>query len=164
MMNNIEFVNRQRKIAVTDELKQMLIKCIKAALRGENISHPVSVDVTFVSDRTIRSINKEHRGKDAATDVLSFPMLEFLNGSVEGELSDYEDEDGTVFLGDIIISLERAQAQSEEYGHSFMRETGFLCVHSMLHLLGYDHEEDEESRKTMRIKEEAALESIGLAR
>jgi len=163
-MNRVEFINRQRKVKVTDELKETLIKCVNTAIENEGIETPASVDITFVSDRTIREINCEHREKDSATDVLSFPMLEFFEGEPEYDIEEYIDEDGTMFLGDIIISLERAVAQAEEFGHSFMREAGFLCVHSVLHLLGYDHEEDEESRKTMRKKEEAALSKLGLTR
>ena len=163
-MNRVEFINRQRKVKVTDELKETLIKCVNTAIENEGIETPASVDITFVSDRTIREINREHREKDSATDVLSFPMLEFFEGEPEYDIEEYIDEDGTMFLGDIIISLERAMAQAEEFGHSFMREAGFLCVHSVLHLLGYDHEEDEESRKTMRKKEEAALSKLGLTR
>lgn len=163
-MNNVEFINRQRKVKVTDELKNMLVMCVNTALRNESIDTPSSVDITFVSDKTIKQINREYRGKNMPTDVLSFPMIEFSEGKLLDNEEEYIDEDGTMFLGDIIISLERAVSQAEEYGHSFMREAGFLCVHSMLHLLGYDHEEDEESRKAMRVKEEAALNEIGLAR
>lgn len=164
-MNRVEFVNRQRKIKVTPEIKNTLVACVNAALENEGIDTPASVDVTFVSDRLIKEINRDYREKNSATDVLSFPMLDFFEGKPDGDIEDYVDEeDGYMFLGDIIISLERAQAQAEEYGHSFMREVGFLCVHSTLHLLGYDHEEDEESRKKMRIREEAALSKIGLTR
>ncbi|MBQ1436251.1 MAG: rRNA maturation RNase YbeY [Clostridia bacterium] len=163
-MNTAEFINRQRKVKVTAELKEKLIECIRTALSGEGIEDGAHVDVTFVSDKRIREINREYRGKDAATDVLSFPMVEFSEGKPMCDLEDERDEDGVLFLGDIIISLERAAAQAEEYGHSFMREAGFLCTHSVLHLVGYDHEEDEPSRQTMRKKEEAVLKKVGLAR
>lgn len=163
-MNRVEFINRQRKIKITKELKDTLSMCVDAALEGECIQVSACVDITFVSDNKIKQINREYRGKNAPTDVLSFPMLEFSEGRPLHDVQEYMDEDGTMFLGDIIISLERAAAQAEEYGHSFLRETGFLCVHSALHLLGYDHEDSEESRKAMRVKEEAALDSIGLAR
>jgi len=160
----IEFINRQRKVKVTKEIKDTLTACVNTTLENEGVDMPATVDITFVSDRTIRGINREHRDIDRATDVLSFPMVDFEEGKLMGDIEDYADYDGTVFLGDIIISLERAAAQAEEYGHSFLREAGFLCTHSMLHLLGYDHEEDEESRKLMRRKEEEALSKIGLTR
>ncbi|MBQ3379474.1 MAG: rRNA maturation RNase YbeY [Clostridia bacterium] len=163
-MNKTEFINRQRKVKVTKELKDMLALCVDTALKTEGIDDGAHIDVTFVSDKRIREINREYRQKDAATDVLSFPMVEFSEGKPVCDLGGERDEDGVLFLGDIVISLEHAWAQAEEYGHSFMREAGFLCTHSVLHLVGYDHEDDEESRKTMRKKEEAVLKKVGLAR
>ncbi|MBR2742638.1 MAG: rRNA maturation RNase YbeY [Clostridia bacterium] len=163
-MNEIEFINRQRKVKVTRELRDMLSLCAETALKSERVPFDTHIDVTFVSDRRIREINREFRDKDAVTDVLSFPMAEFKEGKPAPGTEDELDGDGTLFLGDIVISLERAAAQAEEYGHSFMREACFLCTHSVLHLVGYDHEDDEKSRKTMRKKEEAVLKKIGLAR
>ncbi len=126
-MNTADFINRQRKVKVTAELKEKLIECIRTVLSDEGIEDGAHVDVTFVSDKRIREINREYRGKDAATDVLSFPMVEFSEGKPMCDLEDERDEDGVLFLGDIIISLERAAAQAEEYGHSFMREAGFYA-------------------------------------
>ena len=116
----------------------------------------------WYDDEEIRAYTHEHRGIDKATDVLSFPMLEY---DEDGEILSEDVGFGDILLlGDIVLSLEHAQAQAEEYGHSFEREVGFLCAHSVLHLLGYDHEEDEESRLVMREKEEKALSALGLTR
>ena len=135
---------------------------INKVLEQESFPYECEVSVLITDDEEIRMLNHEHRGKDKATDVLSFPMLEFDEN--RGIISDDEDLGGTLLLGDIVISLERAYAQADEYGHSPLREVGFLCAHSTLHLLGYDHEEDEESRKQMREKEEKALGALGLTR
>ena len=96
-MNTAEFINRQRKVKVTAELKEKLIECIRTALSGEGIEDGAHVDVTFVSDKRIREINREYRGKDAATDVLSFPMVEFSEGKPMCDLEDERDEDGVLF-------------------------------------------------------------------
>jgi probable rRNA maturation factor len=162
-MNHVEFINTQRKVRADFELKSTLERCVGETAKTEGLTVPIDVDITFVSDRRMRSINREHRGINKTTDVLSFPMADFEMGMpvLDMEASMVE---GRLFLGDIIISLERAQAQAEEYGHSFLREAGFLCVHSMLHLLGYDHEDNDEGRLIMRKKEEAVLAAAGLAR
>ena len=156
MNPTVNFYNRQRKISAAAQLKSLVEECCAAVLSCEGFSAPASVDVTFVSNRTIREYNRQYRNIDRATDVLSFPMGE--NGEY-----DTDPETGRLLLGDIVISLERAEEQSREYGHSFEREVGFLTVHSMLHLLGYDHIEERDG-DIMRAREKAALEKIGLAR
>ena len=113
----------------------------------------------------IRAANREIRQIDCATDVLSFPMLEFAEGSYCGTLEqDRDPETGRLFLGDVLISLERARAQAEEFGHSAERECAYLTVHSILHLLGYDHVDEGPQKAVMRAREEEALSSIGLKR
>ena len=126
-------------------------------LHSESFCGDAEVSVSFVNNAQIRELNREHRGKDAETDVLSFPMGE--NG-----VYDRNPETGAYILGDIVISVEKAMHQAELYGHTLQREIGFLTVHSMLHLLGYDHEESGLAALRMREKEEAVLETLGLTR
>jgi probable rRNA maturation factor len=121
------------------------------------------VSVTLTDNEQIHALNREHRGIDRPTDVLSFPMLEFDEDGV-AEDCDFDMDGELVLLGDIVISMERAAEQAEEYGHSLIREVGFLTAHSMLHLLGYDHVDNPEGERLMREKEEAVLESLGITR
>ena len=137
--------------------KKLVRFAIEATLAYEEIARDLEVSVTFTDDEGIRKLNRNFRKIDRATDVLSFPLFDF-----EGEgdaLSDELDD----MLGDIVLSLERAEAQAEEYGHSFEREVAFLTVHSMLHLLGYDHETSEEDELDMRRRQTAIMEMLGLA-
>ncbi len=130
----------------------------------ENLPFDAEVSVCFTNNEEIRQINQEQRGIDKATDVLSFPMLEMIPGqdyNVGPE--DLDPETGFVYLGDIVISLERAEEQAKEYDHSIERETAFLAIHSLLHLLGFDHMNEEE-RKEMRLHEEAVLTALSLTR
>lgn len=158
-------ITPEAEVAELDSVCELITRCACAALEAEGAPEGCFVDVTIVDGETIREINRENRGKDAVTDVLSFPMLEFFNGEwpedVEEERSP---EDGSLFLGDMILNYDRAVEQAEEYGHSVQRECGFLTVHSMLHLLGYDHERSEDERQLQRKQEEAVLSSLGLLR
>lgn len=130
-----------------------------AVLRAEGISGAVAVDLSVVDDEEIEGLNARYRGVAAPTDVLSFPLRESA-----GEAGGFvEPPDGVLRLGDIVISLPRAMAQAEEYGHSLARECCYLLVHGLLHLLGYDHNTEPE-RQRMRAKEEAALAAVGLVR
>ena len=141
----------------------LLRRVIPAALEAEGVSFPCEVDVLFTDDEGIHAINLEQRGVDRPTDVLSFPMFDLQPGDKPGE----EDEDpdtGLVPLGDMCISLERAQAQAEEYGHSVQRELSYLAVHSVLHLLGYDHMDEGPMKKQMRQREEDILGTLGIVR
>lgn len=154
--------NEQDKLPFTKEHEELAKKVILTVLEDENFDIECEISLLITDNENICEMNTEFRDKPTATDVLSFPMLEF---DEEGNIiSGDEDLDGTLLLGDIVISLERAKAQAEEYGHSLEREIGFLCAHSTLHLLGYDHEDSEESRLEMREKEEKALSKIGLTR
>ena len=152
--------NEQNICELTEGMQQLISNVINKVLEQENFLKECEVSVLISDDENIRMLNAEHRSKDSATDVLSFPMLEF--DEEHNIISD--DEFGMLLLGDIVISLERAYAQAEEYGHSPLREIGFLCAHSTLHLLGYDHEDSEQSRLVMREKEEKALSALGLTR
>lgn len=150
--------NKQDKIELTSSLRTLVKKVITAALDYQEIDFPVEISLTFVDNDEIHSLNKEYREKDSATDVLSFPLFE--NGEIE-----YDDEsDEPCAIGDIVVSLERAAEQAEEYGHSLEREVGFLCVHSVLHLLGFDHETSEEDEEYMNETCEEVLAELGLRR
>lgn len=153
------------EVAVPDEeaVRTLIARCAEKVLENEQIAFPAFIDVTIVGDGAIRELNAEYRGKDAATDVLSFPMYEFYNGEPREDL-ERDPESGRVMLGDMVLNYDRAVAQAGEYGHSPARECGYLSVHSVLHLLGYDHERDEQDRLLMRGKEEAALSALGLPR
>ncbi len=150
--------NRQKIIPVTKELRTLVKRCCSETLLEEGYKGNFEVSLTFTDNVTIREINNEYRGIDRETDVLSFPMTD------EGENFTVDPETGCYNLGDIVISLEKAIAQSEEYGHSFEREVAFLTVHSMLHLLGYDHERSEEEEKIMFGKQDIVLDAMGLVR
>jgi probable rRNA maturation factor len=135
--------------------------CINETLAAERISVPCEINVLVTNDAGIHIINKESRDIDRPTDVLSFPMFEFEPGNPPADWVDYQDPaTGLVPLGDMCISLERAEAQAQEFGHSLRREVGYLTIHSMLHLLGYDHLDEGEMKKQMRSREEAIAASI----
>lgn len=153
--------NEQTKIEVTTELENLVKTVCEAVLKAEECSFEAEISVTFTDDEKIRAINSEYRNIDRVTDVLSFPMMEF-----DGDFADAEfDFDGELaVLGDIVISLERAQKQAEEYNHSMKREVAFLTAHSMLHLLGYDHVDDEEGDRIMCEKQEKILASLNITR
>ena len=129
----------------------------RQVLDFEHFDGPAEISVTFVDNNRIHELNKEYRDKDSATDVLSFPLGE--NGEY-----DIDEDNGCKLLGDIVISMERAMEQAELYGHSLQREVAYLTVHSMLHLLGYDHEAGGLEAVRMREKEEAVLIQLGLPR
>ncbi|MBO4321976.1 MAG: rRNA maturation RNase YbeY [Clostridia bacterium] len=147
---------RIRKIRVTKEMKELVGRAVSATLEHEKLKKDCEISVTFVSDRIIREYNRIYRSVDRPTDVLSFPMAS------DGNLEEAFDGD-RYQLGDIVISLERAAAQAELYGHSLEREIAFLAVHSTLHLLGYDHERGEKEEAQMRRKQRAIMKKTGLA-
>ena len=136
-------------------------KCIHAALEAEGVTADCEINVLVTNDKGIHAINLASRQIDRPTDVLSFPMFQLEPGSPPREWEEYEDfETGLVPLGDMCISLERAQAQAKEFGHSAKREVGYLTIHSMLHLLGYDHLDEGPMKKQMRGREEAIAATI----
>ena len=151
----IDFCNRQRKEQVGDDLRGLVAGALRAAFEYEGLEGDAEVSVTFVSDAGIRRFNREYRGIDRATDVLSFPLFE--GGDVEDAFDGEEYQ-----LGDVVLSLERARAQSELYGHSFEREVALLCVHSALHLMGYDHERGESDEQDMRRRQRDIMKILGL--
>lgn len=144
------------KFGVTEDLLERLRGLICDSLVSEGVSTDIQVGLTFVEKEEIQRLNREHRGIDSVTDVLSFPMYDFnIEKPVFGK--------GEVCLGDIVICVDRAREQSVEYGHSLERELGFLTVHSMLHLMGYDHMNEEEE-KVMFDKQRNILDKAGLKR
>ena len=146
-----------------EEYADLLRQVIPAALEAEGVAVPWEVDVLFTDDEGIHQINLEQREVDRPTDVLSFPMFDLRPGEhPTGEAAD--PGTGLVPLGDMVISLERAQAQGEEYGHGTRREVAYLAVHSVLHLLGYDHMDEGPMKAQMRAREEAILEQLGITR
>ncbi|MGO5029301.1 rRNA maturation RNase YbeY [Candidatus Agathobaculum pullicola] len=142
---------------------ELIRTCAKRVLESEKVSFDAEIDVTVVDADEIRRLNAEYRDKDAVTDVLSFPMYDFLNGAPQEEL-EAEPDSGCVMLGDMILCYTRAVEQAAQFGHSPARECGYLTTHSVLHLLGYDHERNDEDTRLMRAKEEDNLSFLGLTR
>ena len=144
-------------------VEEQIRRAVLAALEAEGVDVPCVVEVVVTDDGAIRETNRETRGVDRATDVLSFPMFELEPG--EKPRAEWADPDtDKVFLGDMMLSLERAAAQAAEYGHSPEREVCYLAVHSALHLLGYDHLDEGPMKAQMRAREEAILERLGILR
>ena len=142
-------------------ISNIISKCIEVTLDAEGIRVPCEINVLVTNDNGIHAINKACRNIDRPTDVLSFPMFQLEAGNPPADWEDYLDpETGLCPLGDMCISLERATAQAKEFGHSVKREVGYLTIHSMLHLLGYDHLDEGEQKKQMRAREEAIAATI----
>ncbi len=154
----IYFENAQEALDVSYKLKMLVRRAIEATLDYEQFGNACEVSVTFTDNEGIHELNKKFRGVDRPTDVLSFPLFDY-----EGESEEPPVDELFGMLGDIVLSLEQAKRQADEYGHSFEREVAFLTVHSMLHLLGYDHETGEEDEAEMRQKQTAIMEIMGLA-
>ncbi len=149
--------NNQNVIRIPTGIRMLIRRCCNAVLITEQFKGSAEISVTIVDDEQIHVLNREHRNIDRATDVLSFPL------GVEG-VYDINNDTGAQMLGDIVISIEHAVKQADLYGHSLDREIAFLTVHSMLHLLGYDHEPGGLELVRMREKEEAVLTQLGLVR
>ncbi len=149
--------NMQSKVRVPVGVRMLIRRCVQAVLVSEKFDKDAEVSVSFIDDEEIAKLNRIYRNKNVPTDVLSFPL------GVDG-VYDINHETGCAQLGDVVISLETAMRQAETYGHSLDREIGFLTVHSVLHLLGYDHEESKLRERQMREKEEAVLAQLGLTR
>ena len=154
-MNHQIRIGFSTEVENEDEVRALVEKCARNVLSRENVDFPAEIDITVVDADTIREMNAEYRSKDSVTDVLSFPMYEFY---------DEEPDTGCVMLGDMILCYTRACEQAKEFGHSAARECGYLTTHSMLHLLGYDHERNDEDTRLMRSKEEEYMNAIGLTR
>lgn len=157
MKLKIYFENKQEQIPITYHLKMLIRAAVEATLDYEQYGNPVEVSVTFTDPEGIRELNRKFRGIDRATDVLSFPLFDFEGTGEEPPVDEFMG-----MLGDIVISLEQAEKQAKEFGHSFEREAAFLAVHSMLHLLGYDHETGDEDEADMRRRQSEILDGMGL--
>lgn len=152
----VNIYDKQKDIKLPTGIRLLVRKACNATLLSEGFTDAAEVDVTFVNDADIHKLNLMHRNIDSATDVLSFPL------GVDG-VYDINQETGAALLGDIIISVEHAYAQADLYGHTIQREIAFLTIHSMLHLLGYDHENGGLEEVVMQEKQEAVLEQLGLS-
>ena len=150
--------NNQTEVKVPVGIRLLIRRCCQAVLATEKFASDAEVSVSFVSNNEIKSLNKVYRNKDSVTDVLSFPLT-----SEDGK-TEINPETNAVQLGDVVISLETAVKQAQNYGHSLEREIGFLTVHSMLHLLGYDHVDDPEGERIMFSKQEEILDNLGIKR
>ena len=157
MSNKVLITNQQKKVKIPSGLRILIRRSCNAVLEFEGFEQPAEISVTFVDNAEIQTLNAQYRGKDMPTDVLSFPLGE------DGKY-DVDQDTGACLLGDIVISMEKAMEQAELYGHPLQREVAFLTVHSMLHLLGYDHEQGGLAAGKMREKEEAVLIQLGLPR
>ncbi len=147
----------QKAVKVPTGIRLLIRRCCNAVLTNENFDSSAEVSVRFVDDEQIHELNLQYRNVDSSTDVLSFPLG-------QDGIYDVNYSTGAKMLGDIVISVEHAMAQAKTYGHSLQREIGFLTVHSMLHLLGYDHEAGGIEQVKMREKEEKVLTQLGLKR
>lgn len=153
----VEITNDQKKVKIPKGMRLLIRRCCTAVLVEEEFPQNAEISVTIVDNEKIHELNKKYRNIDSETDVLSFPLGE--NG-----VYDINHDTNEAELGDIVISLEKAEEQAKRYGHSLEREVGFLTVHSMLHLLGYDHEQGGIEMVRMREKEEKVLTELGLRR
>ena len=148
---------------ISDSRRAFIRKIIRTALAAEGVDFPCEVDVLLTDDEAIHRINREMRQVDRSTDVLSFPEFDLHPGQLPTE-EDADPGTGLVPLGDMVISMEHVAAQAKEYGHSTRRELAYLVVHSVLHLLGYDHLDEGPQKKQMRTREEAILAELGISR
>ena len=157
MKTKVIITEKQNNVKLPSGIRLLIRRACNAVLITEEFNEPAEVNVTFVDDEEIKMLNTEHRKIESATDVLSFPLGE--NG-----IYDTNPENGAKMLGDIVISVEHAVKQAENYGHTLQREVAFLTVHSMLHLLGYDHVNGGLEQMKMREKEELVLAKLGVLR
>ena len=149
--------NRQKDVKIPTGIRMLMRRCCEATLQTEGFTEQGEISITFVSNDEIKEINAEFRNVDAVTDVISFPLG-------EDGIYDRNPESGALLLGDIVISLRKAEQQAELYGHTLQREVAYLTVHSVLHLLGYDHLDEGEQKRAMRAREEAILAEVELPR
>lgn len=158
MLCKIDFENRQELLPLSYKLKMLVRRAVETTLDYEQYENPIEVSVTFTDNEGIRELNRKFRNIDRPTDVLSFPLFDYTGESEEPPVDEF-----VGMLGDIVISLEQAKKQAEEFGHSFEREAAFLTVHSMLHLLGYDHEAGGDEEADMRRRQREILNRMGLS-
>lgn len=153
-------VSREKRGLGYPEAARLVKSAVRAALAAEGVSEGCIVNVLLTDDAHIRRVNREFRGVDRATDVLSFPFNELVPGAFDPAECERDPESGRLLLGDMMISLERCAAQGEEFGHGFEREIRYLSVHSVLHLLGYDHVDEADMKQQMRAREKEIMGDI----
>ena len=157
MIKHEIYVSREKTGLGHNNTAALVKKSINRALDAEGVTEPCIVSVMLTDDEGIHEINREFRGVDRATDVLSFPMNELVPGEFDADVCERDMETGAIALGDMMISIERCEAQGEEFGHGFDREICYLTVHSVLHLLGYDHIDEGEMKEQMRKREKEIM-------
>ncbi len=155
-MHDIQ-VSREKRGLGYPEAAKLVRRAVRAALRAQGVREDCSVNIMLTDDAGIRDINLAQRGVDAPTDVLSFPMNELTEGAFDPTQCEYDYETDRLLLGDVVLSLERCARQGEEYGHGFAHELSYLTVHSVLHLLGYDHLDEGPRKRRMRAREKAIM-------
>ena len=158
-MNYLTFTRSRRGLGYPQTVK-LVRKAVDAALSAEGIEEPCAVEILLTDDETIHEINREHRNVDRPTDVLSFPMNELLPGAFDPDVCEYDYERECLLLGDMVISMERCDQQGEEFGHGYDHEVQYLAVHSTLHLLGYDHEDEGAQKQQMREREKEIMKRL----
>lgn len=151
------YIYREKRDLGHPETAALVKKAAAAALRAEGVDEPCEIGITLTNDEGIHAINREQRGVDRATDVLSFPMNELTPGAFDPDACEWDYETDRAMLGDMVISMERCAEQAETYGHSFAHEVSYLTVHSVLHLLGYDHVDEGEDKRRMRAREKEIM-------
>ena len=151
------YVSREKTGLGHNGAAALIKKAVHMALDAEGVDVPCQISVMLTDDEGIRAVNSEFRGVDRATDVLSFPLNELTPGEFDPDECERDLDTGALMLGDMMISLERCAQQGEEFGHGFNREVQYLTVHSVLHLLGYDHVDEGEMKKQMRVREKAIM-------
>ena len=161
MMHSITVTRAKRGLG-SPEAWRIIKKAAAAALKMQGVDEPCEISVTLTDDAGIREYNREFRSIDRATDVLSFPMNEFTPGEFTPDTAEYDYDTDKIMLGDMVISLEHIRAQGEEFGHGFEHELAYITVHSVLHLLGYDHVDEGEMKKAMRAREKAIIAEMGV--
>ena len=159
-MHDIQIYREKRNLGYPEAAK-LVRRAAKAALKAQGVDEDCIINIMLTDDEGIHAINLEQRGVDAPTDVLSFPMNELTEGEFDAEVCEYDFESGKVLLGDMVIDLERCAKQGEEFGHGFAHEVSYLTVHSVLHLLGYDHLDEGMRKRAMRAREKAIMEILG---
>ena len=156
-MTNALYITREKRGLGHPAAAFLIRRAIRRVISAENISCPVVVNVMLTDDESIRAINCKFREVDSATDVLSFPMNNLIPGDFNPNSCEFDPSSGRILLGDIVISVTRCEKQGAEFGHGFNREIMYLTVHSMLHLLGYDHVDEGEMKKQMRNREKLIM-------
>ncbi len=161
MIKHKIYVRRAKQGIGRDFYPSLIRRSVRAALAAENVEIPCEISILITDSHAIQEINREQRGIDKVTDVLSFPMQELEAGNFHVEENQLDPDSGRLYLGDIVLNIDKVYSQAEEYGHDKEREITYLVVHSVLHLLGYDHEDEGEKKAIMRAREEEILRDAG---